>query len=350
MARDYLQQERTAVRRSDRQVTEESWIKQFLHAAAVGTLATVHDGQPFVNTNLFLYDEDQHCIYTHTARVGRTAANIAERQQVCFSIMEMGRLLPAPEALEFSVEYAGVTIFGNAQVVEDEAEATRVLQALLDKYAPHLHAGEDYRPPVPEELKRTAVFRINIEDWTGKKKEVEEHSGAFWYDASPILESVRKHNTWSGSLEQIFIAPDHGTPTEAVDSVEVVVGCGLRGDRNFVESGDVIHGVGVTLIAIEDIEAVNRDFNIPITPAETRRNLLTRGVPLSMLVGKRLRIGEVILEGVELCEPCNGLATGTGYGKPLISAMLHRGGLRTNIIQGGIIRPGDRIEPIKIED
>jgi nitroimidazol reductase NimA-like FMN-containing flavoprotein (pyridoxamine 5'-phosphate oxidase superfamily) len=94
----------------------------------------------------------------------------------------MGRLLPADVALEFSVEYTGVVVFGTAVIVTDETEATNALQLLLDKYAPHLKPGPDYRPPVPEELKRTAVFRINIEQVSGKKKEVAaDFPGAYLY-------------------------------------------------------------------------------------------------------------------------------------------------------------------------
>lgn len=180
------------VRRRDRAVEDEGWIRLFLHRSAVGMLATAADGQPFINSNLFVYDESAHCIYTHTARSGRTRSNIEGGERVCFSIMEMGRLLPAEQALEFSVEYAGVVVFGQATVVDDEAEAIHALQLLLDKYAPHLKAGEDYRPPVPEELKRTAVYRIAIDEWSGKKKEVAaDFPDAFWYAAEPILESVR---------------------------------------------------------------------------------------------------------------------------------------------------------------
>mgnify|MGYP001550200735 FL=1 len=190
MSRDYANQPRTSMRRSDRGVEDDTWIKQFLHAAPVGTLATVHDGQPFVNTNLFVYDEASHSIITHTARVGRTRANIELTPNVCFSIMEMGRLLPAEEALEFSVEYAGVTIFGTMTVVEDGEEAKQLLQLIMDKYAPHLTAGEDYRPAVDEELPRTTVFRIQIGEWTGKKKEVEaDFAGAYRYPEQPILTS-----------------------------------------------------------------------------------------------------------------------------------------------------------------
>lgn len=347
MPKDYLNQQRTAIRRSDRAVEDEAWIKKFLRYAAVGTLATVHEGQPFVNTNLFIYDEETHSIYTHTARVGRTLSNIREEERVCFSIMEMGRLLPAPEALEFSVEYAGVTIFGTAQMVDDEAEATRVLQMLLDKYAPHLHAGDDYRPPVPEELKRTAVFRIQIEEWSAKKKEVDEHPGAFWFPENPILQSVREREAWQGTLRGIFITPEAGGTIEEHQQIETIAGHGLLGDRNNADESPSM--AGITLFSLEDVQAVNDEYNIPLTPIQTRRNLLTTGVPLNYLVGKRFRVGEVVIQGVELCEPCDSLAQYTGYGKPLISAMLHRGGLRGEIIQGGIIRAGDVITPLDVE-
>jgi nitroimidazol reductase NimA-like FMN-containing flavoprotein (pyridoxamine 5'-phosphate oxidase superfamily) len=174
------------MRRSDRAVEDEEWIRTMLHSAAVGTLATAHDDQPFVNSNLFVYDEAAHAIYTHTASTGRTRSTIECNPKVCFTVFEMGRLLPASTALEFSVEYSGVVIFGNATVVEDEAEATRALQQLLDKYAPHLTAGSDYRPPVAEELKRTAVYKIAIDDWTGKRKSVSaDFPGAFHYGELP---------------------------------------------------------------------------------------------------------------------------------------------------------------------
>lgn len=182
MAKNYATLPKTHVRRQDRAVEDEAWIRAFLHEAPLGVLATVYEGQPFINSNLFVYDEAAHAIYMHTAHVGRTRANVAACKNVCFSISEMGRLLPAAEALEFSVEYAGVTVFGTAVIVEDAAEAEHGLQLLLDKYAPHLRPGRDYRPTTPEELKRTAVYRINIEAWSGKKKEVAaDFPGAFFY-------------------------------------------------------------------------------------------------------------------------------------------------------------------------
>lgn len=185
MPRDYAKLAPNKVRRQDREVTDEAWIRIFLNTASHGAMATVHEGRPFINSNIFVYEEAAKAIYLHTARVGRTQANVDADEAgvaVCFSAFNMGRLLPAKKALEFSVEYEGVTVFGTGRVIKDEAEATRTLQLLLDKYAPHLKPGEDYEHINSEELKRTAVFKIDIESWSAKKKEVDaDFPGAFVY-------------------------------------------------------------------------------------------------------------------------------------------------------------------------
>ena len=186
MAKNQSDSPYTKIRRQDRAVTDQAWIKAFLHRAPYGVLATSHEGQPFINSNLFVYDEAAHAIYLHTARTGRTPANIAANGRVCFSISEMGRLLPADVALEFSVEYAGVTVFGTAAILTDEAEQTHALQMLLDKYFPHLRPGEDYRAITQEELRQTAAYRLDIEQWSGKQKQVEaDFPGAFFYGQPP---------------------------------------------------------------------------------------------------------------------------------------------------------------------
>lgn len=172
----------TQVRRSDRAMDDDAWIADFLHRAAAGVLATANDGQPFINSNLFVYDPAAHAIYLHTARTGRTPLNVAANNRVCFHVFEMGRLLPADVALDFSVEYGGVTVFGRGELILDPAEARAALQLLLDKYFPHLHPNEDYRAITEEELARTTVYRLCIEQWSGKRKAVaEDFPGAFWY-------------------------------------------------------------------------------------------------------------------------------------------------------------------------
>jgi nitroimidazol reductase NimA-like FMN-containing flavoprotein (pyridoxamine 5'-phosphate oxidase superfamily) len=75
-----------------------------------------------------------------------------------------------------------VTVFGHAQILEDSNEARRALQQLLDKYFTHLQPGRDYRTITDDELARTTVYRIDIDDWSGKRKAVgEDFPGAFWY-------------------------------------------------------------------------------------------------------------------------------------------------------------------------
>ena len=173
---------RADVKRQDRAVHDDAWIAALLGRAPISYLATAHDGQPFINSNLFVYDPTRSAIYMHTARYGRTRANVEADARVCLSVSEMGRLLPAKEALGFSVEYSGVTVFGTARVVDDPEEASYGLQLLLDKYFPHLRTGEDYQPIVAEELARTSVYRIDIEEWSGKRKvAAEDFPGAFYY-------------------------------------------------------------------------------------------------------------------------------------------------------------------------
>ncbi|MCL5996780.1 MAG: pyridoxamine 5'-phosphate oxidase family protein [Chloroflexi bacterium] len=172
----------TDVRRKDRQVSGEKWISAMLRECATATLATVAGEQPFSHVNLFAFDEEAHAIYVHTARTGRTRSNIEADGRVCFSVHEMGRLLPADTALEMSVEYASVIVYGRAYVVTDPVEARHGLQLLLDKYFVHLRSGQHYRPITDEELARTAVYRIDIEQWSGKRKQVAaDFPGAFTY-------------------------------------------------------------------------------------------------------------------------------------------------------------------------
>ena len=165
----------TQMRRHDRAM-DDAWIRGFLATVPVGVVATVHDGQPFLNSNLFVYDASRHAIYVHTARTGRTRANMEAEERVCFTAFEMGRLLPADEALEFSVEYAGVVAFGKARVVADGEEAEEGLQLLRGKDLVSLN------DLTSDELRRTSVLRIDVVEWSGKRKEAEtDFPGAFRY-------------------------------------------------------------------------------------------------------------------------------------------------------------------------
>jgi len=173
------------IRRSDR-AKDDAWIREFLLSGGMGTMATASNDQPFLVTRNFAYDSERHAIYMHGAKKGRTFDTVKTNKRVCFSVSQMGRLLPADEALEVGIEYAGVVLFGQVKIVEDAAEARRGLQMLMDKYFPHLKSGKDYKPITPEGLKITAVFRIDIESWSGKEKVVEDNfPGAFYFGEFP---------------------------------------------------------------------------------------------------------------------------------------------------------------------
>lgn len=176
---------RTAVRRRDRMVEDDAWIAEFLRRTPVGVMATVAGGEPFLNSNLFVYDEARHAIYLHTARHGRTRDNVVSSRCVSFAAFALGRLLPAKTALEFSAEFESVTVFGEGTIVEDRDEARGAMELLMAKYAPHLRFGVDYGAITDEDLDRTTVFRISVEEWVGKKKQVEpDFPGAFVYTFS----------------------------------------------------------------------------------------------------------------------------------------------------------------------
>jgi MOSC domain-containing protein YiiM len=148
-----------------------------------------------------------------------------------------------------------------------------------------------------------------------------------------------------GNLVAIFIAPQIGHPMQAVDQVQGIPGRGLQGDHHFRPAGQELErwdpGEEVTLIEAETIESVNTDLDLDIGLGEARRNLVTRGVPLNQLVGRRFNIGDVSLRGIELCEPCAHLAGMTR--KEILPALVHRGGLRAQLLSEGVIRIGDVI-------
>jgi nitroimidazol reductase NimA-like FMN-containing flavoprotein (pyridoxamine 5'-phosphate oxidase superfamily) len=168
MSHPFSPDELTAIRRDDRAITDDAEIAELLRQADVCRIATsVHD-QPFINANTFWYDGER--IFFHTAIEGRTPTNIRQNPRVCLEVDWHGRWLPAKTAMAFSVEFTGVVVFGQARLLEDDAEKERALQGLLDKYFPDLKPGADYRPITPEELELTAVFAVDIDAWSAKGK------------------------------------------------------------------------------------------------------------------------------------------------------------------------------------
>ena len=152
----------------------------------------------------------------------------------------------------------------------------------------------------------------------------------------------------TGTVEYIFIAPAAAAATISVKEVLAIPAVGLEGDRYALRQGTFYKpepDFELTLIEVEAIDALKRDYNVALAPAETRRNLVTRGIALNHLVGMDFQIGEVKAHGIRLCEPCEHLQRLTG--RELIKGLRHRGGLRAQILAQGTIRVGDLLSAHK---
>jgi MOSC domain-containing protein YiiM len=148
-----------------------------------------------------------------------------------------------------------------------------------------------------------------------------------------------------GVVESIHLAVAGSEPMRSVDRVGAIAGVGLDGDRYALGtghySGDPRVDRHVTLIEVEEIEALASRDGIVLAPGETRRNIATRGIRLNELVGRRFRIGGVACEGTRLCEPCQYLTD--LLGKPVLAPLVHRAGLRARILTDGEITLGDEV-------
>jgi MOSC domain-containing protein YiiM len=136
-----------------------------------------------------------------------------------------------------------------------------------------------------------------------------------------------------GTVEGIHISPEFEKLPQPVESVEVTAE-GVVGDRYFGERN-------LTLIEAEALEGLLEDSGVELSAAESRRQVLTRGVRLNDLVGKRFSVGGVQCVGEEWCEPCSHLQGLTRRG--VLRGLVHRGGLRADIVLGGRIAVGDEV-------
>lgn len=146
----------------------------------------------------------------------------------------------------------------------------------------------------------------------------------------------------AGTVEGIWIAAAAGNPVQGPTAVHALAGRGLAGDRHVTGAGTFpsgLPGSALTLIEAEVCES----FEPPLRPDEHRRNLVTRGIELNRLVRRDFMIGDVRCRGMRLCEPCK---VADGYAtRPILRALVHRGGLRADILEDGQIRIGDPIYP-----
>jgi MOSC domain-containing protein YiiM len=146
-----------------------------------------------------------------------------------------------------------------------------------------------------------------------------------------------------GKVVAIYIASKATSPPIPLKEVRASAGRGLEGDRYFNKIGTYSTKPGpdreITFIELEAIGAMKRDYGIELEPGQTRRNIVTRDAALNHLVGREFVVGEVKFRGIRLCEPCSHLEKLTKPG--VESALVHRGGLRAQILSDGIVRVGD---------
>ena len=150
---------------------------------------------------------------------------------------------------------------------------------------------------------------------------------------------------FEGKVISINIAPSAEAPMQSVDEARAVPGKGLEGDRYFVRQGTFYKPQPdreLTLIEAEAIEAMKHELNVDYGLSDSRRNIVTRNVPLNHLVGKEFMIGEVKVRGLRLCEPCSHLQKLSH--EKVLPGLVHRGGLRAQILTEGTIRIGETIK------
>jgi len=143
-----------------------------------------------------------------------------------------------------------------------------------------------------------------------------------------------------GAVEAIWVAPDAGAPARGLDFVQAFAGHGLEGDRHVAGTGTFpsgLPGSALTLIEAEVCES----FKPPLEASEHRRNVVTRGIALNGLVGQEFLLGAVRCKGMRLCEPCT--VVDRYASRPVLRALVHRGGLRADILTDGAIRAGDAV-------
>jgi uncharacterized protein len=169
MPRSYQNASPTQYQRIPSHTRGDAWIKEFLNRAAIGHIAHTRGDQPFITPTNFWYDEAGHRIIFHTNIAGRTRDNMEANPKVCMETSEYGRFLPANTALEFSIQYRSVMVFGTVKILTDGEERTQVLNHLLKKYFPDMTPGKEFRPITDQELARTTVYSIQIDSWSGKE-------------------------------------------------------------------------------------------------------------------------------------------------------------------------------------
>ena len=167
-----------------------------------------------------------------------------------------------------------------------------------------------------------------------------------WVIAAPAL-SLPSRNAQTGTVDAIYRFADSGAPAQSLEQARFIAGSGIEGDRYAIGKGHFSEngrwGQALTLIEAEAIEYLASEHGVEMPAADARRNIVTRGIDLNALMGKRFRIGGILCQGSRLAEPCAWLQKTTPPG--MLRGLVHRGGLRADILEDGIVKLGDQIVP-----
>ncbi len=159
----------TAHQRKPQYTRGDAWIRALLRRGQVAHIGTLSGKQPFVTPTNYYFDEAGERLIFHSNLTGRLRANIGNEKRVCAEVSEVGRYLPSNVALEFGVQYRSAMVFGTARVLEDKEEQRRLLHLLIGKYFEPMQPGHEYRAVTDAELRRTTVYELRIESWSGKE-------------------------------------------------------------------------------------------------------------------------------------------------------------------------------------
>ncbi len=169
MPRNYEDQSPITFQRRPHLTRDDDWIRAFLREAKVGHIASSWEEQPFINPTTFWLDEENDQIVFHSNVAGRVRSNIENNSKVCLETSELGKLLPSNVALEFSLQFRSVAVFGTAHLVTDPTEARRLMYGLIGKYFSKMSPGKEFREITDKELRATSIYAIQIESWSGKE-------------------------------------------------------------------------------------------------------------------------------------------------------------------------------------
>jgi MOSC domain-containing protein YiiM len=163
-----------------------------------------------------------------------------------------------------------------------------------------------------------------------------------------VVDPGSNRPSFTGRVVSLHVATKAAEPMTEAPTVMAVAGRGIEGDRYFLKTGFYSDKPGpdreLTLIELETIDALRHDHGIVVQPGEVRRNVVTEGVPLNHLVRREFKIGDALARGIRLCEPCTHLVEVTG--RRLLGPLVHRGGLRAQIVQSGRISVDDVVSPV----